>query len=79
VGRCGGIRSKKGIGAEPAAAASTILRCCASRHATRSLTEQVAGDIDYSKTPPFLCVRFKICLHKDLNSFLAGINVDMNG
>jgi hypothetical protein len=36
----------------------------------RSLAEQVAGDVAYQKTPPFFCVRFKICLDKNLNGLL---------
>ena len=36
----------------------------------------MAGDIDYRKTSPFFCVRFKICLHKNLDGLLAGIDFD---
>jgi hypothetical protein len=60
----------------PAEAASTILRCSASRHPTRSLTEQVEGDVDYRKTTPFFCVGFEIGLHKNLDGLLAGKDFD---
>ncbi|XSC42792.1 hypothetical protein ACF1BQ_031805 [Bradyrhizobium sp. RDT10] len=53
----------------------TILRC-ASRRPTRGLAEQVAGDVDYRITSPFFRVRFKICLHKNLDGLLTGMNFD---
>jgi hypothetical protein len=68
-------RTKEGSGTECAAAALTILRC-ASRRPTRGLAEQVAGDVDYRKTSPFFRVRFKICLHKNLDGLLTGMNFD---
>lgn len=43
---------------------------------TRDLAEQVAGDVDYRKTSPFFRVRFKICLHKNLEGLLTGMNFD---
>lgn len=36
----------------------------------------MAGDADYCKTPPFFRVRFKICLHKNLDGLLTGMNFD---
>lgn len=68
-------RPEEGSGTECAAVALTILRC-ASRRPTRGLAEQVAGDVDYRKTSPFFRVRFKICLHKNLDGLLTGINFD---
>jgi hypothetical protein len=68
-------RPEEGSGTECAAAALTILRC-ASRRPTRGLAEQVAGDVDYRKTSPFFRVRFKICLHKNLDGLLTGMNFD---
>src|ERR1700726_4277499 len=68
-------RPEEGSGTECAAAALTILRC-ASRRPTRGLAEQVAGDVDYRKTSPFFRARFKICLHKNLDGLLTGMNFD---
>ena len=66
-------REKRG---ELATAASSIFYCSASCRVTGSLAEQVAGDIDYGKTSPFFCLRFKIRLHKNLDGLFAGINLD---
>src|SRR6266481_2135184 len=74
-GRQRSRRPEQGSGTECAAAALTILRC-ASRRPTRGLAEQVAGDVDYRKTSPFFRVRFKICLHKNLDGLLTGMNFD---
>jgi hypothetical protein len=71
VGSDGGGLKKEA--AECAAAVLTILRC-ASRRPTGGLAEQVAGDVDYRKTSPFFWVRFKICLHKNLDGLLTGMN-----
>ncbi|MHC2504700.1 hypothetical protein ACVI8K_011679 [Bradyrhizobium barranii subsp. barranii] len=69
------LRPEGGSATECAAAALTILRC-GSRRPTRGLAEQVAGDADYRKTSPFFQVRFKICLHKNLDGLLTGMNFD---
>lgn len=36
----------------------------------------MAGDIDYGKTSPFFRVRFEVCLHKNLDGLLTGMNFD---
>jgi hypothetical protein len=40
------------------------------------LAEEVAWDVDQRKTSPFFSVRFKICLHENLDGFPAGMNFD---
>jgi len=62
--------------AELAAGASPIRRCSSPRQLSRCLTEEVAGDIDDGKTSPFLCMRFKIGLYKNLDSLIAGMHLD---
>jgi hypothetical protein len=68
----GGLKKEA---AQSMGAALTILRR-ASRRPAPCLAEQVAGDVDYRKTAPFFRVRFKICLHKNLNGLLTGMNFD---
>jgi hypothetical protein len=60
----------------PAAAASTIRRCSTSCRLTCRLTEQVAGNVDYCKTPPFFGVCLDISLHKNLDGLAASVNFD---
>ena len=69
-------RSNREAGAEAAAAGSTILPCSSACRLAGGLAEEVAWDVDQRKTSSFFSVRFKICLHKNLDGFLAGVNFD---
>jgi hypothetical protein len=55
---------------------STILLGGASCRSRRSFAEKVARDIDDRKASSLFCAGLEICLNKDLDGLLAGINFD---
>jgi hypothetical protein len=57
-------------------ASSTILLGGASCRSRRSFAEKVARDIDDRKASSLFCAGLEICLNKDLDGLLAGINFD---